>query len=138
MKHRGFTLAILVVAACGGYDGAPMYGTSGNSSGAAKLAFLNMPASVTAATTITPAIQVAIQDASGIVVANSTVNVTIALTPGTGAAGAVLSGTLTRAAVAGYANFTDLKIDKTGTGYSFTATSTGLTAATSSLFAVTP
>ena len=41
------------------------------------------------------------------------------------------------AATNGVATFADLSIDKTGTGYKLTASSTGLTSATSSTFNVT-
>src|SRR5206468_2952607 len=51
--------------------------------------------------------------------------------------GAVLSGTLTRAAVNGVATFDDLKLDKAGTGYTLVATSGSLPSATSSAFNTT-
>src|ERR1019366_1695008 len=53
--------------------------------------------------------------------------------------GGVLSGTLTKAAVAGVASFSAnaLKIDKTGTNYTLAATDGALTSATSSAFNIT-
>ena len=50
--------------------------------------------------------------------------------------GATLGGTLTVAAVNGVATFSNLTIDKPGSGYTLTATSTGLTSATSFSFDV--
>ena len=50
--------------------------------------------------------------------------------------GATLGGTLTVAAVNGVATFSDLTLDKLGSGYTFTATSGSLTSATSASFDV--
>src|SRR5207247_1554113 len=52
--------------------------------------------------------------------------------------GSTLGGTTTIAAVNGVASFATLTLDKTGTGYWLTATATGLSTATSSVFGVTP
>ncbi len=57
---------------------------------------------------------VVIKDTAGNVVTTATDNVTLAITSGTGNAGAALSGTTTVAAVNGVATFTDLSIDLTG------------------------
>ena len=51
---------------------------------------------------------------------------------------AQLTGTLTVAAVAGVATFSDLQISATGTGYTLTASASGLSGATSAGFAITP
>jgi hypothetical protein len=61
-------------------------------------------------------------------------NVQVAITVGSGTAGATLSGTTTVAAVAGVATFTDLAIDLAGTGYTLTFTSGALTLAVSNPF----
>jgi len=58
------------------------------------------------------------------------VTIAIKTNPGAG----TLSGTLTVAAASGVATFTDLSINNIGTGYTLTATSGGLTSATSSTF----
>src|SRR5207244_3128523 len=88
-----------------------------------KAVFQTGPPPVGAAgSALTPAIQVALQDAGGNLTP-ATNPVTIAL--GTNPTGATLSGTLTRSAVAGVATFDDLKIDKAGSGYTLTATSAG-------------
>jgi len=62
--------------------------------------------------------------------------VTLAIKSGTGTAGAILSGTTTVNCIAGTATFTNLSIDKAGTGYVLTATSLGLTPADSAAFNV--
>ena len=84
---------------------------------------------------ITPAVQVAIQDASGNTVTTATTSVTVAI--GTNPASGTLSGTTTVSAVNGMAAFTNLRIDKVGTGYTLTASGTGLTGVTSSAFTIT-
>ncbi|MCC6466225.1 MAG: hypothetical protein IT463_12875 [Planctomycetes bacterium] len=69
---------------------------------------------------------VAITDAAGAVdTSNNSTQVQGAITGGTGATGAVLSGTTTRTAVGGYVNFTNLAIDLQGTGYTLTFTDLG-------------
>ncbi|MEA3184111.1 MAG: hypothetical protein QOJ74_588, partial [Ilumatobacteraceae bacterium] len=58
-------------------------------------------------------------------------------TAGTGAGGAVLTCTANpKAAAAGVDLFAGCKINLAGTGYTLTATSAGLTAATSSTFTI--
>jgi hypothetical protein len=103
---------------------------------ATALAFTAQPSAATAGAAIAPPVQVTVQDALGNTMASSTASITLAITSGTGAAGAVLSGTLIRTAVNGVATFDDLKIDKAGTGYTLTATATGLTSAASAAFAI--
>ncbi|TMB90902.1 MAG: hypothetical protein E6J45_07880 [Chloroflexi bacterium] len=98
---------------------------------AAKLAFSQQPTSTTAGAAISPAVTVQIQDSGGNLTA-STASVTIAI--GTNAGGGTLSGTLTVAASGGVATFSDLSINKSGTGYTLAATSSGLTGATSGAF----
>jgi len=100
----------------------------------AKLAFTVQPSNAAAGAAITPAVQVTVQDAQGNSVTSATTSITLAITSGTGTTGALLGGTLTRAAVAGGATFADLTVDKAGTGYTLTATATSLTSATSTAF----
>jgi hypothetical protein len=101
---------------------------------AAKLVFNVQPSNTAAGAVITPAVTVDIQDAGGNAT-TSTANVAVGLAanPGSG----TLSGTTTVAAVAGTATFSNLSIDKAGTGYMLSASSTGLTGATSSAFNIT-
>jgi adhesin/invasin len=97
-----------------------------------KVGFKVGPTSGTVASAVTPSIQVAVQDAGGNTVPTSTASVTLEIGNNTG--GAVLAGTLTRAAVAGVATFDDIKLDKAGNGYTLVARSTPLTSATSGAF----
>jgi hypothetical protein len=105
---------------------------------ASKLVFIQQPTSTTGGVTIFPAVTVQIQDSVGNLI-NSSANVTLAITSGTGTAGAHLSGgsTVTLAAVAGTATFGTLNIDSAGVvGYTLTATSGGLSQAISSAFTI--
>src|SRR5207237_482055 len=83
-----------------------------------------------------PALQVQVQDAFSNVVTSSSANVTVAI--GTNPSAGTLSGTLTVAASAGVATFSNLSIDKSGNGYTLTAASGALTGATSSGFNISP
>ena len=104
---------------------------------ATQLAFTVQPSTTTAGATITPAIQVTARDAQGNTATGFIGNVTLVITGGTGTPGATLSGTRTIAAVAGVASFSTLNIDKSGTGYTLTATASGLTGAFSAAFNIT-
>jgi hypothetical protein len=97
-----------------------------------KLAFGTQPVTTTAGSSFT--VTALVQDAQGHTVPASSATVTLALTA---ANGAVLAGTKTVAAVSGVATFAGLSITKAGTGYTLTATSAPLTAATSSAFDIT-
>ena len=101
---------------------------------ATQLAFGTPPSNTAMGSAITPAVKVRILDDLGNLTA-STVPVTVAI--GANPAGGTLSGTLTVAAVAGVATFSDLSIDKLGAGYTMTAASAGLTGATSATFSIT-
>jgi len=101
-----------------------------------RLSLPDHPATATAGYRIVP-IQTTVLDDLGNIVSDSDAPVSMAITAGTGTAGAGLSGTLTRPAVAGIATFDDLSIDQPGTGYTLTAESTGLPDATTGPFAVT-
>jgi hypothetical protein len=62
--------------------------------------------------------------------------VTLAISAGTGTAGATLSGTTSVAAVSGVATFSTLSIDNSGTGYRLAATASGVAGATSTAFTI--
>ncbi len=131
----GYTLT----AAGGGLIGA----TSGpfniiTSVGTQLFFTVNPPNTTAAGATISPSVVVTARDVSGQTASSFTGNVTVAITAGTGAAGAALSGTKTQPAVGGVATFTDLGIDKSAVGYKLTATASGLTSATSAFFTITP
>jgi hypothetical protein len=103
---------------------------------ATKLAFTTQPGggAVGVAWAVQPII--AVQDASGNTVTTSTASVTLAIGTNPGGGTLTCSGGLTKSAVAGVAAFSGCKIDKAGVGYTLTATSSGLTGATSALFTI--
>ena len=101
---------------------------------ASKIAITVQPSNVAAGSPIAPAVQASIEDAQGNLVTTATNQVTIAI--GTNPSSGTLSGTAQLNAVAGVATFSTLAIDKTGTGYTLAANSSGLTLATSSAFNV--
>lgn len=98
---------------------------------ASKLAFTVQPQSGTAGTNLAT-IQVEIQDSSGAVVGNATSAVALAVNGVTGYDPSPV------AAVNGVATFNNVRIDKAGTGYTLTASSGGLTSATSTSFDIAP
>ncbi len=102
----------------------------------ASVAFVTQPSLVTAGASIAPAVQVEIRDGLGNRVTTSTASVSIAI--GTNPGSGVLSGTASTNAVAGLATFSNLSINRSGTGYTLTAASGALTGATSSAFNVNP
>lgn len=104
---------------------------------ATKLVFSQVPVNTSAGSPITPAVKVAIQDATGNTVTSASDAITIAI--GNNPAGGTLSGTLTVGAVNGVATFSGLSIDKSGNGYTLTASATnGLTGTTSPSFDIVP
>jgi prepilin-type N-terminal cleavage/methylation domain-containing protein len=102
---------------------------------ATKLVITSQPTSATAGEAIGPPVSVALQDASGNVVMSSTATVSFAVTTNPG--GGTLSGPNSVAVVNGVATFTNLSINKNGTGYKMTASSTGVTNAVSAAFNIT-
>lgn len=105
----------------------------------AKLEFTVQPSGAEVGQPFAIQPKVAIEDIYGNVVTTSRASVTLSITQGTGTAGAILSGTKTLIAeggLGGLAVFSDLSIDQAGSGYTLTATSTGLTSATSQAFDV--
>jgi hypothetical protein len=80
-----------------------------------------------------PVLQVEVIDGGGSRVTSSTATIAVALGPSAG--GGTLSGTTTAAASGGVASFGNLSINAPGT-YSLTASSAGLTSATSASFHV--
>ncbi|MBJ6763828.1 S8 family serine peptidase [Myxococcaceae bacterium JPH2] len=103
--------------------------------GATKsLTFTSTVGDAVAGTAFSPVVKVGLKDAFGNDATSSTNSVTLTLG---GASGGTLSGTTTVAAVNGVATFSNLSINKVGTGYTLVASSTGLTDATSSAFNVT-
>jgi len=104
--------------------------------GATKLAFFVQPPSSTAGgATMTPAVQVEVQDAGGNRVGTATNSITVAI--GTNPNSGNLGGTKTVAASSGVAQFSTLSIDSAGNGYTLTASASGLAGATSNTFNIT-
>jgi hypothetical protein len=102
---------------------------------ATRLAFTVQPTTATAGTAIAPAVQVAAQDAAGNTVTDFTGTITIAI--GNNPSAGTLSGATSVAAVNGVASFSGLQIDVAGAGYTLTAATSGLAAATSAGFDIT-
>ena len=100
-----------------------------------KLAVTGQPTTTVAGTAITPAVAVTVQTAAGAAVPLAGRSIAVAL--GTNPGGGTLSGTATAITdAAGVATFAGLSIDKSGTGYTLGATSSGLTSATSGAFTI--
>ena len=97
------------------------------------LRFGVQPTGVVLTTAISPSVTVTIRDSLGAVV-NATDNVTLALA--SNPTGAILGGTLTRAAVAGTATFNDLTMNRSGEDFTLIATATSLNSATSNPFTI--
>jgi len=93
---------------------------------ATQLVFATQPTATAAGSNITPAVVVTAQDQFGNNAASFANAITVAITGGTGKAGAALSGTKTVTASGGSATFAALSIDSVGTGYTLSATATGL------------
>jgi hypothetical protein len=100
----------------------------------AKLVFLTQPASALEGEALAPAIRVSILDADGRQVANA--SNPVALTLQANPSSAALAGTTSLAATGGLATFESVSLDKGGTGYTLTATSPGLSSATSAAFSI--
>jgi Big-like domain-containing protein len=101
-----------------------------------QLCFTVQPRTTAVGRVITPAVQVTATDASGHVASGFTGPITVAI--GTNPAGGTLSGTTSAASVNGVATFTNLSINKAGTGYTLTAAAGGFTGATSAPFNIFP
>jgi hypothetical protein len=108
-------------------------------SAATQLAFTQQPGGGTAGTAWATQPTVTVEDAFGNAVTSSSASVTLAITAGSGNP----SGTLTctanpKAAAAGAAGFAGCSIDMAASGYTLTASSSGLASAVSTAFTVNP
>jgi hypothetical protein len=101
-----------------------------------ELVFTVQPSATPEDATIRSAVRVTARERSGRTASRFARRVTLSITPGTGDAQAVLSGTTTVPAVGGVATFSTLSIDKAGTGYILSAAAAGLNA-TSAPFDIT-
>lgn len=114
-------------------DSAPFTIAAGSPS---KLNFaISPPATVTAGAVVSPAVVVRIEDSQGNITTSS---VSVSLSFANNAGGSTLGGTVTVAATSGVATFSTLTLNRTGTGYTLSATSAGLATATTTPFAVVP
>ncbi|WP_224361636.1 S8 family serine peptidase [Hyalangium versicolor] len=102
---------------------------------ATALVITVQPITTKAGASIAPAVKVGLVDQFGNAVTTGTNTVSVAL--GTNPGSSTLSGTASVAMVAGVATFSNLSLDKVGTGYTLVASSTGLTDATSVAFNIT-
>ncbi len=123
---------VTITATSGGKSGTSSVSVSHRP--ATRLGFVQQPGPAIAGQSMVPAIRVAIQDDLLATVTSAPNPVTIALAGNPG--GATLSGTRTVAAVNGGATFSNLSLDRAGTGYTLLATASGLTSATSMPFDV--
>jgi hypothetical protein len=99
-----------------------------------RLVFGQSPTTTAGGASMSPAVTVQIQDVNSNL---TTSTATVALAIGTNPGGGTLSGTVSAAAVGGVATFSNLSINKMGTGYTLVASSAPLTSATSGTFNVT-
>ena len=99
----------------------------------ARLSFTSQPAGGVSLQLL-PTVTVTLYDRFGNPAATAYSTATLSL--GANPSGGTLSGTRTVTAVNGVATFTDLKIDKPGSGYTLVATSPGLMGATSASFKI--
>jgi len=97
----------------------------------AALGFLSQSTSTHAGATFTLPVQVAVMDIKG----NTNVPAAVTVALGSNPSGGTLFGMLTASTVSGVAIFSNLQIDKMGTGYTLVATVGGLSA-TSAVFNV--
>ena len=113
-------------------------GVTAGVAAANKLAFTRQPSNSTGGIAFGTQPKVTVQDAYGNTVTTDSSSVALTITGGTGTTGAGLTCTTNpQAASGGVSTFAGCQIDKSGTGYTLTATDASLTAAVSSSFNIT-
>jgi hypothetical protein len=122
------------ILACGSTSGDGGDDHSG-SGVATKLVFIHQPTNAASGTSISPAVTVAVQDAHGNTITGSTLAITMAIR--NNPSGGKLSGTTKVNAVKGVATFTNLSIDKPGTGYTLKASTGYIITGSSNAFNIT-
>lgn len=133
----GFTLQAKATLGGTPVTSAPSTAFNVSAGPAAALRFVTgPPASVDTGQPIVPAIEVAVEDASGNRVRSSTATITLALTDGSSAFPPTFGGSLSKAAVQGVATYSDLTVDVVHSGYKLKAMSAGLPDLSSSAFDV--
>jgi uncharacterized protein YjdB len=99
-----------------------------------QLLFSHQPLGGVAGQVLSPAVELSVVDQNGDLVTSETGDVQIAL--GDNPTGATLGGTTTVALSNGVARFTDLTLNRTGTGYTLVAAHSSLSDATSAAFSI--
>jgi len=112
-----------------------VFTATGLASSSSHLAFTGQPSASGIGLPISPPVELTVQDGSGNTVVGFAGTVTVALAANPTAA--TLGGTTSVTATAGVATFSDLVVDKIGSGYTLSALATGLTSITSDPFDVT-
>ena len=135
---RRFAMFSALVVALGCDEGEPAFGFVPAPLPATRLAISVQPSNAPINTSISPPVRVSVLNSRGQVVTNTAVPVTMTITSGTGAPGASLTGQTIVAAEAGVATFNNLRINTAGTGYTLTASASGLTSTTTTTFDITP
>lgn len=130
MKHTiiGFVALffVLLASGCGSDD------NGGSSPGIpTKLSFVQGPIDSLSDSTISPSIQVEVQDAAGNLIAENDIDITLILENDASGGSATISGTTLQASVNGVATFNDISIDIPQTGYTLRVQASGLQAAVS-------
>ena len=108
------------------------------SGAATHLVFIGQPGSTISGSPISPPPVVAVEDAANVIVTSDLSPVHIAITPGTGTSGAVLSSNCSGIEFYGVVTFSNCSISMTGSNYTLTATDGILTQAISATFNITP
>lgn len=135
---RRLALLSTLAVAIGCDAGDPITGFTPANLPATRLAISVQPSNAQAQTAISPPIQVLVQNANNQTVTTSSLPVTLSITSGTGASGAVLTGQLIVDAVNGVATFNNVRVAQPGTAYTLTATSGSLASAVTTAFDITP
>ena len=136
MRRIALLSALVLAVACD--EGDVVTGFVPRPEPASRLGMLVQPSNVRILEAISPPVRVEIRNNAGQVVTNSTLPVTMSITPNTGAPGASLSGQIIVNAENGIATFNNLRINQAGSGYTLTATAPGLTSVTTAPFTVNP
>jgi hypothetical protein len=133
-------IGALILAGCPSATAPHQVGIGGGGGGGRVLAFFSQPVTSHVFPAFMNTVQVEVRDSvTGARDTTATGGVTLALSPNT--FGALLSSAgngLSIAFVSGVATFSDLSVNVTGTGFTLTATSSGLTTITSQSFDIIP
>src|SRR3989442_3040835 len=140
MKRLRITSAGCLLAAMIGLAGACridklLHDPGGGPGTPLGMGFTSQPGDAPGGEPITPAVRVTVQDSTG--QPATTFNGPVVVGLDANPTGAALLGTPRENAVNGVATFTDLSVDKAGSGYTLRATTSGATGATSDAFDIT-